>query len=105
MKINFNQKLKGLDGELMKDEFGKEVLLSLPCINSLLATPQGETIEPVEKLLRFALAQKITKAKGPVDVTIEEVAKIKELTGKYMATLVMGSVWEILESSNGKEPK
>ena len=103
MKIDFTQSLPGLDGEPIKDETGKDVRLSTPCINSLVAAPQNEQIEPVEKLTRWVLAQKITKAKEPIDLPIEEVAKIKELTGKYMPTLIMGSVWQILESSNGKD--
>ena len=105
MKTNFNQTLKELDGKPMKGEKGEEVKLSLPSINSLLATPTNEILEPVEKIVRYGIAQKISRAKGPVELTIEEVAKIKELVGKYMPTVVMGSVYEILESSNGKEPK
>ena len=97
MKIDFTQPLSGLNGEPMKDETGKDILLSAPCINSLLATSQSEQMEPIEKLARWVLAQKITKATAPVDLTIEEVAKIKDLTGKYMPTLIMGSVWQMLE--------
>jgi hypothetical protein len=101
MKIDFTQPLSGLDDEPIKDETSKDVLLSTPCINSLLATSQNEQTEPVEKLARWVLAQKITKATAPIDLTIEEVAKIKDLTGKYMPILIMGSVWQILEG-NGK---
>jgi hypothetical protein len=101
MKIDFTQILPGLDGQPMQDEAGKNVPLSTPCVNALLATPRDEHIEPVEKLARFVLAQKITQAIEPIELTIEEVAKIKDLTGKYMPTLVMGAVWQTLES-NGK---
>ena len=97
MEIDFTQPLPGLDGEPMKDENGKTILLSVPCINSLLATAQNEQTEPIEKLTRWLLAQKLTMAKEVIDLTIEEVAKIKELTGRYMPTLVMGSVWKLLE--------
>lgn len=103
MKINFTQLLHGLDDKPIKDEKDADVLLSTPCVNSLLATSQNEQLEPVEKLARWILAQKITQAKGPIELTIEEVAKIKDLTGKYMPTLVMGSIWQILESANGKK--
>ena len=46
------------------------------------------------------LARKIYSAKEPLDITIEELALIKDKVGKYSSTLVVGLVYDALESSH-----
>jgi hypothetical protein len=73
-------------------------------IDALLA---GERDLPgIEKLKRYKLAQKIQSPAKETDITIEEAALIKEVTGKYSATLIMGQIWELLEENGtGKKNK
>jgi len=105
MKINFTQLIKGLDGNPVpearvvdgREVLGEPIKLSAPCINSLLANDPNERVDGVEKLIRFALAQRIQQSTGEIEVKAEEIAKIKELVGKFMPTLIAGSVWKILE--------
>lgn len=125
MKINFAQDLIGLDSgkpiqrikDFRKDEAGNVLLdpannpipdtfenitLGSVCIEALLANKPNENVSGPEKVSRFMLAASIRKAKGPIDLTVEDVAKIKELLGTFMTTLVCGAASLLLEKSSGK---
>ncbi len=123
MKIDFNQNLNGLDGKPLENpvkfrmnekgdglaigENGQPIViqkepiqLATVCINALMSNKQGENVDGVEKVSRYILAMKIRQSNGPIDVTAEEVSKIKILLGEFMGTLIVGSAWEILEGKD-----
>lgn len=120
MKINFNAILKDIDGKDMTvpvkfkihPETGQEfkgedgqplvlksesVKLSTVCVNALMANKRDETLSGEEKLSRYILASKIKQAKGTLEVTAEEVVKIKKLVGEFMSTLIVGAVYQQFE--------
>ncbi len=101
MLINFNQKLIHLDGEPIKNQEKKDVTLLDACVNSLLSMT-NENIDGVEKLARYKLAQKISDSEGEeasVEVTVEEISKIKKLVGMVQGPLTVGPVYQLLEGA------
>jgi hypothetical protein len=116
MKINFKTVAVNLQGEkiypnpavdkdgfpVSEDKRGEAYPLGFFVIDALLS---GERDLPgVEKLKRYKLAQKIQSPAKETDITIEEAALVKEVTGKYSVTLIMGQIWDLLED-NGMEKK
>jgi len=102
MKINFNVKLKDIDGKELKHK-DETITLYGVCTNALLFNEQKEKdIEGKEKVRRFKLAHKIYGTKEPISIEVEDVALIKELVAKIYSTLIVGQVWELLESNQEK---
>ena len=120
MKVNFNAALKDLDGKEMTvpskfrinpdtgqpfmGEDGQplatkseSVKLGTICVNVLMANKRDEQLDGEEKLSRYILASKIKQATASIDVTAEEVAKIKKMVGEFMSTMIVGSVYQQLE--------
>ena len=92
MKINFSQTIKNIKGEEIKDLTLKSI-----SVEALLATFDDErSLSGEEKAKRYLLATRIY-ANDELDLTVEEVAKIKQLIGKGYGALVVGQAWEMLE--------
>lgn len=96
MKVNLQQVLKGLDGKPLKNEEGKEVNLEKVCVGALTNMLPTEQATGEVKFKRFQLAQKISGQKE-VELTIEEVAMIKERVGVLHSPLVLGITYQMLE--------
>lgn len=94
MKINFDQQIKDLTGNPIKEE-GKEVVLKTVCVNALLASNPKKEISGQEKLDRYELARKVNDG-GEVEITSEEIVKIKESVDIY-PTIIYGEVCNLLE--------
>jgi len=93
MKINFNQTIKNIKGEVVKDLTLKSV-----SIEALLATFEDErSLSGEEKVKRFVLATRIESNSNDMDFKVEDVAKIKQLIGKGYGPLVVGQAWEMLD--------
>jgi len=99
MKVNFNQIITDLDEKPIIDSVTSEmVILKKVCINALLGNVPNEEVKGTEKLSRFTLAKKINDAGDyEVEITVEEVAKIKELIAKFFTTLIVGKCYSMLE--------
>ena len=92
MKINFNQPIKSLQGEAIKD-----LTLKVVSTEALLAPFDDErSLGGEEKAKRYLLATRVY-ANDELDLTVEEVAKIKQLIGKGYGVLVVGQAWDMLE--------
>lgn len=92
MQINFNQPIKNLQGEEIKD-----VTLKSVSVEALLAMFEDErSLSGNEKAERYVLATRIY-ANNLLDLTVEEVAKVKHLIGKGYGALIVGQAWEMLE--------
>lgn len=104
MKVDFDTVLTNLSGEELKENDKKHILKDIS-INSLMANIQQQGDNPeagTVKIKRYELARKINDG-GVVEVTAEEITMIKERVGIVMPTMVMGSVYDILEKKS--EPK
>jgi len=98
MLRNFNQPILGMDNEPLKDEKGTPILLENIAVNALLAATQDDRADGTEKAKRFTLAMKINNQTEPVDVTAEELVKMKEMIGKVYTALVVGRAYDLLEA-------
>lgn len=97
MEINFSQKVINILGEAIK-QGEEEVTLRLLCQQALLANYESErSADGQEKYKRWELATKIKK--DVVNLSAEEVTKIKDLIGKAFAPSVVGPVYDILEGT------
>jgi len=96
MKVNFSQPLKDLEGNTLNNEKGKGVFLNTVCANALIASPENNKVDGVEKVKRYELAKKIMGG-GDIDVSVEELALIKELLGTSYGVLVVGQAYKMLD--------
>lgn len=102
MKLSFDRVLKTVDGEDLKwvdqsdkNKKAQNLTLGRACSNALFVDP--EKISGEEKARKGTLAFRLANAKME-DVTIEELALMKQYVGEYMPTLVVTQVWKLLES-------
>ena len=58
---------------------------------------------PTERFESYLLAKRIKASKGEMDLTIEELGTIKKISGKNPNPLVLGRIWDLLESIGEKE--
>jgi hypothetical protein len=105
MRRNFEQPIHDINDQPILPtgaEDGKYLLLTHVALNALLATYEDErSLTGKEKADRMQLALKINKRPKEVDITAEQLAKLKELIGKAYGPLIVGRAYEILEM----EPK
>ena len=95
MKINFNQPIKNIQGEEVKD-----LTLKTVSVEALLATFSDEqSLSGEEKAKRYVLATRIYANSEELDLTVEEIAKIKQLIGKGYGPLIVGQAWDMLEGN------
>lgn len=109
MKIDVTQQLTELDGTPMIT--GKQVCqmcgqvvgkpesmtVRLAAVRALSVTFRDEVNLPGEKRVeRFHLALKLTDEDEP-NLTVEETALVKKLTGKMGGNVVAGRMWAILD--------
>ena len=93
MKINFNQPIHNIQGEDIKDLTLKSI-----SVEALLATFSDEqSLSGEEKAKRYLLATRIYADSEGLDLTVEEIAKIKQLIGKGYGPLIVGQTWEMLD--------
>lgn len=113
MRFDFSQFILNLDNQPIPNrrdpnnprESAPPMSLSTVCVNALLGfDPQEDArLEGTEKLRRFNLAQKLYNG-GWVEVTAEEVALLKTLVNRMYAPLIVGRVWQVLESNDSQHP-
>lgn len=97
MKIDTQQMIHDLEGEVVQLDNGIECTLGRVCCRALLGNYRGEEALPGEdKYARWELAGRISKG-GEVELTVEEVAQVKMLIGKGFTTLVVGAAYHLLE--------
>ena len=95
MKVNFNQPIKNIQKEEIKDLTLKSV-----SVEALLATFSDEqSLSGEEKAKRYLLATRIYANSEELDLTVEEIAKIKQLIGKGYGPLIVGQAWDMLEGN------
>lgn len=96
MKIDFSQQLKNLDGVGFHEDGTPLTLGTMSCA-ALLAIYQdeGSRLSGEEKFQRYDLAAKIHK-NAEVEVSAEDVARLKGVIGKFYGTAVVGPAYVAL---------
>jgi hypothetical protein len=102
--FNLNgQQIKRIDVDESKKEIEIPLFLDEVVIGNL--TKEDTTCTPTDRFNRFLLAEKIKKADGDVDLTIDELSTIKKVVGEHPNPLIIGRVWNYIESETGKKEK
>ena len=99
MKIDVTQKIKGIDGRkaLPNSETMKDLTLKDVCINSILA-PEEKQKDSKKKYTDYEIFVKLRDAKKEVELSAEEISRIKEKGAVVLGVLVMGQVFDMLEN-------
>ena len=102
MKLDLDAVIKDIDEKPIKKDKDEKTELTLKdvCINSLLAmleTDKGS--DGTKKVSLFSLAMKLQGGDG--DVTVEEMATIKERIGKMYMTVIVGRAYALIEGTDG----
>jgi len=100
MKINLTHKLKTIDGDELKDQNNKPLLLKAILINALLEPTQSKDITGEEKLKRYNLASDIQAATKYIVLNIDDTKLLKDLVGKVYTPLIVGQAWNVLEKGS-----
>jgi len=97
MKIEMSTVLMTIDDEPLKMN-EKDMLLKDACIRALFAVSNDDLKKQSgqEKFDRYTLGLKINKG-GVVDLTPEEVVKLRKLVGDSFGPSVIGPAWTALE--------
>ncbi len=96
MVININQAITNLEGKPF-EENGKEFNLKDSLVNALFHDDAKEALPGADKMKKYNLAKKIYKAEEEVELSHEEIVKIKEYVGKLYVTAVTGAIYELLD--------
>lgn len=104
MKVNFGAPLTTLSGQPIVN--GDEVMtLGVMAINVLLTplvnehTGQPENLPAMEKVRFAKLAQDIYAASGPIDISVGDVALLKDRIGRAGTPLAVARAWALLDPS------
>lgn len=105
MKIDFTKVLTAISGkplEKMEDDKKSDMTLGDAARTALLnlITQADQTISGNEKFKRHQLAEKIYGKTEPVELSIDEVKKIKDRIGEVCNPVVVGSAWKILDPAS-----
>lgn len=96
MHISFDYVITDLEGKPFPDG-DKSILLGGVCSAALLATYTDEpALTGEEKFQRYCLAQRVY-AKGEVEVSSEDLVRLRTLTGKFCTPSLLGPVWQALD--------
>lgn len=117
MKLNFEQKLVGIDGKNLFEsirakrmvdgkeveiEEKKDIILKDVCVAALTIALKDENPSAIEKMKRGELARKIYNAKGEYHINVEETSLVKELIGKLYGVVVVLAAFDLLDPKETK---
>ena len=103
MKIDILQKIIGVDGikALPNTETKRDLTLKDICINSILAQEEKQK-DGKEKYTDFEIFIKLRDAKKEVELSSEEISRIKEKGNLVLGVLVYGQLCDYLEKKERK---
>lgn len=99
MRYDLTIEIKDLDGVQITDSADTAgYTLRSVLVRTALFVDKVNLPTAVEKLQAYALAKRIATANHFVDLTAAEVAHLQRQAGAMWSPLVLGAVWELLES-------
>jgi hypothetical protein len=107
MKVDVSIVLKNFKGEPHKEYVdGKltdtDLTLKSAIVSSMTAIYQDERPDGAESFKRGQLAHRVYKTEHELDLTVENIAEIKRLIGKYYGPTVVFAAYTILEGDTDK---
>lgn len=95
-QIDFSKPITNLDGQPLEE--GKGGTLGGACLNVLTNQLVGDERMPGEQKAKFfELAVAIHGAKEPLDLSVEDVALLKERVGRAYPPIIVGRAWAMLD--------
>ena len=100
MQIDVSRKIQGLDAKDLDVE-GEPLMLASVIVNAMMASPErGDQDTGEQKLKRYRLGMKVLDG-GMVEISNEDAVLINARVGQFYGPLVVGQVYDILESGGG----
>jgi len=101
MKIDITQRILGIDGTkaLPNSITNLDLTLKDICINSILA-PDEKKKDAKSNYTDYEIFLKLRDAKKEVDLSSEEISRIKELGNIALGKLVFGQLCDLLEKKD-----
>jgi len=97
VKIDFSSQITALSGEAICIE-EKPMTLGHMAIEALCAPLPNEQTSGEQKVRRAKLAERIFGSSAPIDVSVEDVALIKDRIGQgYPSALLVMRAWSLLD--------
>lgn len=97
-----DQELTDIYDEIIVDGPTQEAVTARKLIiSSLVNDIQGEEQTGEEKFARYHIATIVKDANEDVNLTAEQIAKIKDRAGRMYATRVIGPLFQRLEGGDG----
>lgn len=106
MKLDVTQVLKNLDDVSMIEKYvdskgdqqERDLTLKNALTNAVLAnTPQAKNDDGKAKYKKFELAGKINASDEPAFIS-EELSELKRLVGECYGVVIVGRIWDLIES-------
>lgn len=98
MKMDFTRPILDRDGKPVSKSGAEDsqfITLGHLAVGALDMAYQDDTGE--KRNARGLLAGRIYASDGPIDVTLEEMASIKDVIGKTYGPFLVSSAWALLE--------
>jgi hypothetical protein len=95
MKIKIDEQLKDVEGKPIISNGRAPLTLRDVCINSILSPIDGD--DEVKKYAKYEIFKKLRNAKDEAILTVEEIAVIKKMIGRFQPPLILGQCFELLE--------
>jgi hypothetical protein len=96
MKIKLDYVFLDVDKNPVRKNETENLTLRDIIVTSLLTPIQGD--EPETKYEKYKLFQKVASAENEADLKLEETLLIKKAVGKLQPQIIMGQVWDLLDS-------
>lgn len=99
MKIDFSQKLVSFNGEdIINQNTQSPLTVGSVCIHALLVVDNDNPISGEMKAKHYKLAKDI-HAEQKEEISDKEAELLKKLVGLYFSPLIVGQVYNILDSA------
>ena len=98
MKVDLRQKILSVDGikALQNQETKCDLTLKNVCINAVLQPEKDDTEK--QKYEAYELFVKIRDCQTVIELSAEEIVKLKKKIGLIYVPLILGQAWNYLES-------
>ena len=97
MKIKLDQKIMSADGikAISSQDTKCDLVLKDVCINAILHSEKDDTEK--QKYEAYELFVKLRDSQKEIELTVEEVVKLKKKIGVIYMPLILGQAWDMLE--------
>lgn len=96
MKIDLSTVICDLDGKPIKAADAKDFTVGMCACNALLTPDAKDETSGEDKVKRFRLAERVYEG-GEQDLSVEDIALLKQLIGKIYPPLTVGRAFEVLD--------